>query len=93
MHMHDKIAVMRTTIEIPDELREKLLQEAARHGEKGYSSIVERALRLYFQRAGSQETRQATARRLRGSVASRDLDRENERRREVRRNWRLGTDS
>jgi hypothetical protein len=41
-----ELLTMRTTVEIPDELREKLPQEAARHREKGYSRIVERVLRL-----------------------------------------------
>jgi hypothetical protein len=83
---------MRTTIEIPDELREKLLQEAARHGERGYSRIVERALRFYFQQTGSEETRRARARRLRGSTLDLDLDKENERRSGLRTNWRVGAE-
>lgn len=39
---------MRTTIEIPDELRAKLLELAARRGEKGYSRLVEEAIARFL---------------------------------------------
>lgn len=39
---------MRTTIEIPDELRAKLLELAARRGEKGYSWLVEEAISRFL---------------------------------------------
>jgi predicted transcriptional regulator len=39
---------MRTTIELPDEIRARLLESAARRGEKGFSRIVEEALRRYL---------------------------------------------
>jgi Arc/MetJ family transcription regulator len=84
---------MRTTIEIPDELREKLVQEAARLGEKGYSSVVERALRMYFQQTGSREMRRAATARLRGSMTEQDLPEEHRRLSEIRRNWRGARES
>ena len=40
---------MRTTIEIRDEHRAKLLEMAARRGEKGFSSIVSEAIELILQ--------------------------------------------
>ena len=40
---------MRTTIEISDEQRGKLLEAAARRGEKGVSSIIGEALDHYFE--------------------------------------------
>lgn len=40
---------MRTTIEISDEMRAKLLALAARRGLRGYSEIVNEALRLYLE--------------------------------------------
>lgn len=85
---------MRTTIEIPDELREKLVSEAARLGEKGYSGVVQRALRSYFERKSAPKERQETIRRLRGSEAG-DLSVEEEYARiaSVRGNWRSGNDS
>ncbi|MEW6457502.1 MAG: hypothetical protein AB1441_00305 [Bacillota bacterium] len=39
---------MRTTIEIPDDKRAKLLAIAARRGFRGYSQIVNEALDLYL---------------------------------------------
>ena len=39
---------MRTTIEIRDEHRARLLALAARRGEKGFSKIVEEALEAYL---------------------------------------------
>jgi metal-responsive CopG/Arc/MetJ family transcriptional regulator len=39
---------MRTTIEIPDSQRARLLELAARRGEKGFSSLVREALELYL---------------------------------------------
>ena len=38
---------MRTTVEIPDQLRARLLALAARRGEKGYSRLVEEAIARY----------------------------------------------
>ena len=50
--MHAYNSVMRTTVEIPDDLRLRLIEESARTGDRGYSGIVSRALREYFQRQG-----------------------------------------
>ena len=45
MHVHGTHdLLMRTTIELSDEHRARLLELAARRGEKGFSSIVEEAL-------------------------------------------------
>ncbi|MBI4538047.1 MAG: ribbon-helix-helix protein, CopG family [Gemmatimonadetes bacterium] len=40
---------MRTTVEIPDEYRAKLLELAARRGEKGFSRLVEEAVARYLE--------------------------------------------
>ncbi len=42
------LVTMRTTIEISDNLREHLLVEAHRSGQRGFSGIVEEALHRYF---------------------------------------------
>lgn len=39
---------MRTTIDLPDELRGKLLDLAARRGEKGFSGLVAEAVTRYL---------------------------------------------
>jgi predicted transcriptional regulator len=57
---------MRTTIEISDEMRSRLIVEAAKRGERGYSALVERALRAYFELAAGGESPSEAARRLRG---------------------------
>lgn len=44
--MHDQ--GMRTTIEIDDEVRARLLQRAAERGERGYSDLINEILKQYF---------------------------------------------
>jgi len=39
---------MRTTVELSDEVRAKLMELAARRGERGFSSLVEEALVQYL---------------------------------------------
>lgn len=46
---------MRTTIEIRDDQRAKLLALAAERGEKGFSILVQEALDQYFSTAAEQE--------------------------------------
>ncbi len=79
---------MRTTIEIPDEQRAKLLEAAARRGEKGFSSIVQEALADYFV---AEERRQERVQRALGVLGKLDEDEAEELARSVRklrRTWR-----
>jgi predicted transcriptional regulator len=39
---------MRTTVELSDEIRAKLMELAARRGERGFSTLVEEALVQYL---------------------------------------------
>lgn len=55
-------AQMRTTIEITDEQRARLLDLAARRGEKGFSRLVQEALDTYLQEV--QRRNEAVARAL-----------------------------
>lgn len=48
---------MRTTIELPDEQRAKLLELAARRGEKGFSKLVQEAVAEYLADAAHDEGR------------------------------------
>ncbi len=81
---------MRTTVEIPDSLREKLVTEAARRGEKGYSAVIERALRKYF--GGPAQTKAEIARQLRGCEKGQTTaGAEHRRVAAVREGWRSGT--
>lgn len=65
---------MRTTIEIPDEQRARLLDIAARRSEKGFSGIVQEAIAQYLEReAGNAERIQAalaTKGTIRGAAAN-----------------------
>lgn len=79
---------MRTTVEIRDDLRAKLLALAAERGEKGYSRIVEEALERYLtERERSEEgLRELLA--LRGSLSDEDAEAVRGEIRELRSGWR-----
>ncbi len=60
---------MRTTIEIRDEYRARLLEIAARQGEKGFSRIVEAALERYLAEEEAREEARRRARAMRGALS------------------------
>ncbi len=59
---------MRTTIELKPEHRAKLLELAARRGEKGFSSVVAEAIESYLEARGDAERLRERALRLRGAL-------------------------
>ncbi|MGD8362208.1 MAG: hypothetical protein PVJ04_12345 [Gemmatimonadota bacterium] len=59
---------MRTTIEISDEHRARLLELAARRGEKGFSVLVTEALEKYLEDVDAQEDRVRDALAVLGSL-------------------------
>jgi hypothetical protein len=73
---------MRTTIELKPEHRAKLLELAARRGEKGFSSVVSEALEAYFGAERERESLRKRALRLRGVLKKKEAE---ELRREVAR--------
>lgn len=79
---------MRTTIELSDEYRARLLDLAARRGQKGFSSIVEEALGKYFER--EDQRRKAVDRALAalGSLSPEEADRLEKEVEGLRRSWR-----
>jgi hypothetical protein len=77
---------VRTTIDIPSELRKKLVQEAASRNLKGFSPLIVEALRMYFSR--QKLSREKTIKRLKGSLTQEQLEEERSRLNEVRANWR-----
>jgi hypothetical protein len=77
---------MRTTIDIPPELRKKLVEEAAARNLRGFSSLIVEALRLYFGRTNA--SRESVIEKLKGSMSREQLEEERTRLREVRDNWR-----
>ena len=79
---------MRTTIEIDDEQRAKLLEAAARRGEKGFSHIVREALSRYFE--AEEERQEAVRKALKaiGTLPEAEADRLDDEVRGLRRSWR-----
>lgn len=58
MHMHAyNIDPMRTTIELRDDQRARLLEIAARRGEKGFSGLIQEAVDRYLEHLVAQEHR------------------------------------
>lgn len=79
---------MRTTIEIPDEQRAKLLEIAARRGEKGFSKLVQEALELYLEEIAAREQRVNEALSAIGSLDDEGAQELRESVRQVRERWR-----
>jgi metal-responsive CopG/Arc/MetJ family transcriptional regulator len=77
---------MRTTIEIPHSLRQKLVSEAASRRKKGFSSIIIEALESYFN-SSLQENRMKSIRALKGCMTNSEVEEELKRISEERKNW------
>lgn len=89
MHVHGTHdSLMRTTIELSDEHRARLLELAARRGEKGFSSIVEEALGRYFAREDRPRAEVDRALAALGSFSPEEADRLEDEVRKLRRSWR-----
>ena len=89
MHVHDRYDdAMRTTIEITDEQRAKLLEAAAKRGEKGFSSLIQEAIDHYFEAAAERRERVERAVGVLGTLPEPSADRMERDAREVRRSWR-----
>jgi metal-responsive CopG/Arc/MetJ family transcriptional regulator len=79
---------MRTTIEIPDNLRAKLLKAAAERGEKGFSHIMEEALNIYFTETDSLRDKQRRAAALKGQMSKTDGEKLRVSTQAIRESWR-----
>jgi predicted transcriptional regulator len=89
MHVHVVYSlVMRTTVEITDEQRAKLLHEAAKRGEKGFSGIIQEALDQYFAAETERAAKIDRALRVLGRLSDEEADRLEESIRALRRTWR-----
>ncbi len=81
---------MRTTIELPDALRAKLLSLAAARREKGFSRLIQEAVELYL-REESVAARQQRVRRalsVLGSLGPEGADGLEAAVKDLRRKWR-----
>ena len=72
--MHEMLASMRTTVEIPDAQRARLLELAARRGEKGFSRLVQEAVDRLLAEDDSREVRTKAALALEGSMGAKEAD-------------------
>jgi len=79
---------MRTTVDIPDEHRARLLELAARRGEKGFSRIVQEALDAYLASVGAQEDARGRALALQGTLSDEDAEAMLATSRSLRGHWR-----
>ena len=78
---------MRTTIEIPEDLRQKLVSQAAARHKRGFSEIIVEALEEHFQK-GNQK-KEAIIKRLHGCLSEKEYKQEMIRLKEERKNWRV----
>jgi len=65
---------MRTTIELPDAQRARLLDLAARRGEKGFSRLIQEAVERLLADHYSRKSRTDAALALQGSMDSKAAD-------------------
>ena len=72
--MHAMLESMRTTVEIPDVQRARLLELAARRGEKGFSRLVQEAVERFLAEDDSREVRTRAALALEGSMGAKEAD-------------------
>ena len=79
---------MRTTIELSNETRAKLLELAAKRGEKGFSCIVQEALDQYFQREAERARKVRKALQTFGSLTEEEADDLEAEVRKLRETWR-----
>ncbi|MEK7406337.1 MAG: hypothetical protein AAB225_14645 [Acidobacteriota bacterium] len=79
---------MRTTIELSPEHRARLLELAARRGEKGFSSVIGEALEAYLRASAEGERLRAKALRLRGKFTAEEAERLRREVAKVRASWR-----
>jgi predicted transcriptional regulator len=89
MHVHAPYSgCVRTTIEISDEHRSRLLEAAARRGQKGFSAIIEEALDHYFEAEESRRQRLERALKAVGGLSEPAAERFEKDARALRRSWR-----
>jgi len=79
---------MRTTIEMTDEQRAKLLHLAAKRGVKGFSTFVQEALDEYLKTVEDRTAEVQAALAVRGTLKGKEAKRLSENCRQVRETWR-----
>jgi hypothetical protein len=79
---------VRTTIELKPEHRAKLLEIAARRGEKGFSSVIAEAVEAYLEDAAGSGRLRRRALALRGAISRTEADRLRRDTAALREHWR-----
>ena len=79
---------MRTTIEITDEQRARLVEMAARRGMKGFSLLVQEALEQYLRGEHEKGAARRAALTLKGSLSDEDAAAMLSHVQELRSKWR-----
>lgn len=79
---------VRTTIELKDEHRAKLLELAARRGQKGFSDVLAEAIETYLTSLSRDEEKRQAALQLRGSLTEKEADELRKATRSLRESWR-----
>lgn len=89
MHVHACYKCnMRTTIDLPDSLRAKLVEIAARRGEKGFSGLVAEAVTRYLADLDAREALTRRAASALGTLNDEDAEALRTAVRELRERWR-----
>jgi len=88
MCMHITFEGVRTTVEITDEQRGRLLELAAQRGEKGFSRLVQEALDRYLAEEAGDRRALKEALGVLGSLSDEAADGLESRVRELRSSWR-----
>jgi hypothetical protein len=89
MHVHVvRLIGVRTTIEITDEQRSKLLELAAERGEKGFSRLVQEAIDRYLEANAARRDRVRAALEVGGSLDDASADALEDSIRRLRGQWR-----
>lgn len=65
---------MRTTLELDEEIRPRLLELAARRGEKGFSRIVQEAVAAYLESRQDWDRAKKKALELGGSLSEEEAE-------------------
>ena len=77
---------MRTTIDIPNELRQKLIFESMARNMKGFSEIIIEALKEHFK--STPPTRKNIIQKLKGCLTRKEYTQEIKQLEKGRNNWR-----
>jgi predicted transcriptional regulator len=79
---------MRTTIELKPEHRARLLELAARRGQKGFSFVIQEAVDAYLKTGGERDRQRQRALSLRGCLPVAEAKRLRRETAELRGFWR-----